>query len=125
MSKEMAIAGHRDDISALTPDEADKVFDLVTEKVYEQNNWSKKPKGIDGLITLTEIHQNLSEKLLSFIKGIDTTKAGIWLISGWVKAFHKGSEQERQLKEYIDSLSEKEGVSEAIKLALKSTTKGN
>ena len=119
MAQSMAIASRIDDIKALSADEADKVYDLVIEKIFAQDSWDKKPNGIDGLVALVENHQRLRGKLLIFIKGVDVSRAGIWIVNGWNKALPKDSVEGQQLKQYFDSLSEKEGVNTRIKQALK------
>lgn len=125
MANSMAIAGKKDYISSITPAEAEKVFDILVDKIYEQKNWDTEPRGIEGVRVLTELHHGLRNKLLIFIKSIDVSTVGIWILKGWDKALPKDSEQGQKSHEYLASLRNKEGVNPKLRKAAKIIYKDN
>lgn len=82
MSESMVIAGAKDTINALSPDEAQKVFDVVKSRVQSQN-CQTMPRGIEGIRNLVAAHSTLEDAMLSLIESFDVKTLGGWVCSGW------------------------------------------
>lgn len=102
----MAIVGKVDSIKSLNSRECEKVFSAVQQKIIETGKFNEKPKGIDGLIILTENKPELREKLVGFIDSIPPQKAGLWILKGWNKAIPKGCIERNGLDKYFERLKE-------------------
>ncbi len=117
LKDEMAIAARIDDLKKLTNQEAKQVFEVVVQKIMERGQFDPKPKGIDGLIVLTQIKPELREKLVDFINSIPVDKAGIWIAQGWNKAVPSDCAERKKIDQYIDKV--KNNGSDIVKNVLK------
>ncbi len=102
--QEMTIAQHDDKLKNLTDQEADQVFEVVTQKIIEKGQFEKKPSGIDGLISLVKNKPSLQDKLATFISVIPKTNVGPWILTGWDRAIPEGTPAHNNLKKYISEL---------------------
>lgn len=118
MGSSMAVASVVQEIKDLNTRDAKYVFDILAQKVQQSGAFSDKPRGIDGIITLVEHHDNLEQNLIQLIQMFNPAKVGAWICTGWDKCIRKASEKQ-QLEEYLQSLVEN-GTS-ITKLAAKAT----
>lgn len=116
MSSSMNIASVRDDVKVLTPEDAKIVFDTLSSKIMAQSNIANKPNGIEGIISLVSLHQNLENNLVGLIEMFDTKTVGPWICSGWNGCI-KSTEAQRRLSGYMDRLRQDGTV--IVKAALK------
>ena len=115
MGSTMTIASRNDEIKNLTEKDAEKVFDLICHKIKKIPNYTAQPNGINGLITLVSMHEELELKLVMFIESFDCAKVGVWICKGWGKAI-KSREMVIRLEAYKNKLR-KDG-SPVVKAAL-------
>ena len=115
MGSTMTIASRNDEIKNLTEKDAEKVFDLICHKIKKIPNYTAQPSGINGLITLVSMHEELELKLVMFIESFNCAKVGVWICKGWDKAI-KSREMVIRLETYKNKLR-KEG-SPVVKAAL-------
>lgn len=114
---EMTVVGRIDDLKNLTNQEAEKVFEVIVQKIMERGQFETKPKGIDGVIVLVQNKTELRENLVNFMDTIPADKAGIWIIRGWDKAIPKDCAERKGLERCLDKL--KTSGTEIVKNALK------
>jgi D-ribose pyranose/furanose isomerase RbsD len=103
MSAKMVIANATDKINKLTQDEAKLVYGQVIIKTNKIGNISAQPRGIDGLRTLVEHHQELESNLVTFIESFPANTVGAWICTGWDKAITTETGKAK-LKAYITKL---------------------
>lgn len=103
MSSSMNIASAREDVKALTPEDAIIVFDTLSAKIMAQSNIASKPNGIEGIISLVSLHQNLEYSLVGLIEMFDVKTVGPWICSGWNGCI-KSTEAQTRLTGYMDRL---------------------
>lgn len=118
MSTKMNIANVKYEVEKLTNEESSKVFDILSNKILKQSDIKNKPKGIDGIIFLVELHPELECNLVKLIETFETEKVGVWICSGWEGCIRK-SENKDRLNQYYKKLS-KEG-SKMVKAVLRTT----
>lgn len=87
MGPPMMVQSIAGEISKLTGPEPEEVFEAVRSRILQQDNFSTKPKGVDGLVKLVETHSTLQRKLLEFVRELPETKVGAWAASSWGKCF--------------------------------------
>lgn len=75
------------EIAKLTGPEPEEVFEAVRGRILQHDNFSAKPKGVDGLVKLVETHPVLQRKLLQFVRELPATKVGAWAASSWGNCF--------------------------------------
>ena len=114
MATEMAIANRKEDVDKLTLEEANRVMDLLIDKIISQNSWKNKPQGIAGIRTLVGSHPELRGKLIEFINNIDPTKVGGWVTTGWSECIPTTSNEYVGLERYFEKLKMTEGVSKTV-----------
>lgn len=114
------IASINDKISGLTSEEAKYVFDILSQKILGHGDGSKKPDGIDGVITLVKFHKELQSELISLIASFRMECVGAWICSGWEKCIVDAPEKQK-LNEYYLQLSQKGNA--FVKAALKTVIK--
>jgi predicted KAP-like P-loop ATPase len=83
MSSTMNIANAKEEIKKLTEEEAKRAFDILSAKILVQSNFSDKPKGVDGIISVVTLHPKLQNDLVNLIELFDVKKVGAWVCSGW------------------------------------------
>ncbi|MEW9123838.1 MAG: Qat anti-phage system ATPase QatA [Thermotaleaceae bacterium] len=114
------IASINDKIESLANEEAKYVFDVVSQKILGQGDGTKKPDGIDGVITLVKFHKELQSELISLIASFKMDRVGAWVCSGWDKCIVDDTEK-RKLAEYYAQLSQTGNP--FVKAALKTVKK--
>ena len=87
MGPPMMVQSIAGEISKLTGPEPEEVFEAVRSRILQHDNFSTKPKGVDGLVKLVETHPTLQRKLLEFVREFPETKVGAWAASSWGKCF--------------------------------------
>lgn len=117
MSTSMNIASVKEEVKVLSPDDAKIVFDTLASKILTQSNISNKPSGIEGIISLVSLHQNLQMNLVSLIEMFDVKTVGVWICNGWNGCI-TSAEAKSKLSSYIDKLR-RDGTA-FVKAALKS-----
>jgi len=120
MGGEMNIASANDEIKALSPSDAKKVFEVLSSKILRNGDIVKKPNGIEGIKSLVSHHGELEPSLIGLIETFDCKRVGAWICSGWDKCSNT-DKSKSSLDKYYESLS-KEG-SIIVKTALKNTRK--
>lgn len=118
MSTSMNIASVKEEVKVLSPDDVKIVFDTLVSKILAQSNISNRPNGIEGIISLVSLHQNLQMNLVSLIEMFDTKTVGVWICKGWSGCI-TSAEATSRLSSYLDKLK-RDGTT-IVKLALKST----
>ncbi len=117
MSTSMNIASVRDEVKGLTSEDAKIVFDILSSKIMAQSNILNKPNGIEGIISLVTLHQDLQMDLVGLIEMFDAKSVGVWICNGWNGCI-TSPESKRKLSVYTEKLKN-EGTP-FVKAALKS-----
>lgn len=76
-----------DEIAKLTGPEPEEVFEAIRARILQEDGFSKKPKGIDGLVRVVEVHPQLQRRLLDFVRELPISKVGTWVASSWTVCF--------------------------------------
>lgn len=104
MGSRLVVVSLIDEIKALNYSNAEMVFSLICGKIQEDSDYSKMPKGIDGIRLLVELHPKLQVKLIEFIKTFSVSSVGSWICSGWEKSITE-PDYKAKLKNYIEEIS--------------------
>lgn len=120
MGGTMNIASAYEDIKALSPADARKVFEVLSSKILKNGDIAMMPKGIEGIKALVSQHSDLEPSLITLIETFDCKRVGVWICSGWEKCVTTENPKSR-LAKYYESLS-KEGNG-LVKAALNNTRK--
>lgn len=120
MGGTMNIASANDEIKALSPSDAKKVFEVVSSKILKNGDIATMPKGIEGIKALVSHHSELEPSLIGLIEAFDCKRVGAWICSGWDKCLTTDNSK-TSLNKYYERLS-REGNS-FVKAALKNTWK--
>jgi hypothetical protein len=120
MGGTMNIASANDEIKALSPADARKVFEVLSSKILKNGDIAMMPKGIEGIKALVSEHSDLEPSLIALIETFDCKRVGVWICSGWDKCITAENPKSR-LSKYYESLS-KEGDG-LVKAALNNTRK--
>lgn len=63
----------------LNAPDADELFEMLSEKLFQEDSFNRKPKGFEGLEYLVETQPHLQRRLIDFARRIPVQKAGGWL----------------------------------------------
>lgn len=85
MGGTMNIASANDEIKALAPADAMKIFKVLSSKILKNSDIAMMPKGIEGIRALVKNHSDLEPSLLDLIEALDCKKVGVWICTGWGK----------------------------------------
>jgi len=83
----LMVRGAAGEIAKLTGPEPEEVFEAIRGRILMDDNFTAKPKGVDGIIRLVEAHPSLQRRLLDFVREIPTNKVGAWAASSWGSCF--------------------------------------
>lgn len=67
------------DLEKLSPPDADELFEMLSDKLFQEDSFNRKPRGFDGLEYLVETQPHLQRRLIDFARRIPVKKAGGWL----------------------------------------------
>lgn len=73
----------RPELSKLTGAEPEQVFDALSGRVLQSDNLKVKPRGVDGLVLLVEVHPGLQRRLLGFVRDLPAATLGSWAATSW------------------------------------------
>jgi hypothetical protein len=79
------------DVAKLTGPEPEEVFDAIRGRILQEDNFTKLPDGVQGLIVMVETHPGLQRRLLEFLRELPVAKLGAWAVSSWGTAFTDGT----------------------------------
>lgn len=105
MSDDFALASHKDEIKALTEENASKAFEIVANNI-SSSDLSQEPVGFAGIKVLVELHPDLRTRLIDFVSALPYDMVDTWIITGWEAAIPTGSPERTKLEEYFDKLYE-------------------
>ncbi|WP_028220995.1 Qat anti-phage system ATPase QatA [Paraburkholderia oxyphila] len=83
MGPTLMVRAAQDEIAKLTAPESEEVFDAIRARIMQEDKFSSKPKGIDGLVQLVKVHQGLQRKVLEFMRELPVGKLGTWAPARW------------------------------------------
>lgn len=83
----MMVRGAAAEIAKLTGPEPEEVFEAIRGRILQEDNFTSKPKGVDGLVRLVEAFPVLQRRLLDFIRELPVNKIGTWAASSWGNCF--------------------------------------
>jgi predicted KAP-like P-loop ATPase len=69
----------KDDFEKLNAPDADELFEMLSEKLLQEDSFNRKPKGFEGLEYLVETQPHLQRRLIDFARRIPINKVGGWL----------------------------------------------
>ena len=87
MGPQLMVRGAAAEIAKLTGPEPEEVFEAIRSRILQDDNFSKKPKGVDGVMRLVEAHPTLQRRLIGFIRDLPVLKIGTWAASSWSTCF--------------------------------------
>lgn len=83
----LMVRGAAAEIAKLTGPDPEEVFEAIRGRILQHDNFSAKPKGVDGLVRLVEAHPTLQRRLLEFVRELPANKIGAWAASSWGTCF--------------------------------------
>ncbi len=87
MGSQLSVRAASDELGKLTGAEPEEVFEVIRSRILQEDSFTKKPKGIEGLGRLVEVHPQLQRKLLDFVRELPTNKIRAWAASSWTTCF--------------------------------------
>lgn len=97
----LSINQHKQEVEQLNDNNARKLFEILKEKVILEDNWNAEPKAFPGIKLLVEHKKFLKTDLISFVKSLDITKLGAWIVKGWNNIL-SNEEQKELLKPWAE-----------------------
>ena len=85
------------ELGKLTGAEPEEVFEAIRSRILQEDSFTRKPKGIDGLVRLVEAHPQLQRRLLDFVRELPTNKIRAWAASSWTTCFKDAFDTEFQV----------------------------
>ncbi|MGC1021342.1 Qat anti-phage system ATPase QatA [Pantoea agglomerans] len=126
MGKGIALAVLKDPLEKLTPQEADEVFEALSERILQVDSFSSKPAGIDGMHFFVKTRPQTQRQLLNFIRRIETPKkGGVWMAAGFGQCFTDNT-HEQEFRSILQEWVEQSGnpsLSDAAQLLLNTPRK--
>lgn len=83
MGPQMMVRSLGDELSKLAGPEPEELFETIRGRILQEDSFSTKPKGVDGLVRVVEIHKQLQRRLLDFVRELPVNKLGAWAASSW------------------------------------------
>lgn len=83
LGSEMAVRSVEPDVKALSPSDAEQVFNSLRDQVLRQGDFTAPPPGFAGLGIVAKHHQRFQTELLNLVAGVDEKQLGIWIVRGW------------------------------------------
>lgn len=83
----MMVRGAAAEIAKLTGPEPEEVFEAIRGRILQEDSFTSKPKGVDGLMRLVEAHPPLQRRLMDFLRELPIPKVGAWAASSWGTCF--------------------------------------
>jgi hypothetical protein len=87
MGPRMLARGAAGEVAKLTGPEPEEVFDAIRGRILQEDNFTKLPDGVQGLVVVVEAHPGLQRRLLEFLRELPVAKLGAWAVSSWGTAF--------------------------------------
>jgi hypothetical protein len=87
MGPTLMVRGAASEIAKLTGPEPEEAFEAIRSRILQDDNFTGKPRGVDGLVRLVEAHPTLQRRLLEFIRELPVAKIGSWAASSWGACF--------------------------------------
>lgn len=87
MGPQMAVSGAAQEVEKLTSPDPEEVFEAVRGRILQEDDFRKKPKGVEGLVLMVKKHPALQRRLLTFIRELPADRAGAWAASSWGGCF--------------------------------------
>lgn len=81
MGGKLVARGAVAEVAKLLPQELDEVFSAVSDQVLESDDLKTEPKGVQGLMVLSERSPEMGRRLLDFAKALDIGKVGVWPVA--------------------------------------------
>jgi hypothetical protein len=81
------VRGASEEITKLTGPEPEEVFDAIRGRILQDDNFTAKPKGVDGLVRLVDSHPALQRRLLEFVRELPANRINTWAASSWGTCF--------------------------------------
>ena len=91
MGPQMMVSAASEEIGKLTGPEPEEVFEAIRGRILQEENFKTKPKGVDGIIRLVELHPILQRRLFEFVRDLPTEGVGAWAASSWGSCFGDAS----------------------------------
>lgn len=87
MGPQLMVRGASEEITKLTGPEPEEVFDAIRGRILQDDNFTAKPKGVDGLVRLVDSHPALQRRLLEFVRELPANRINTWAASSWGTCF--------------------------------------
>ncbi len=87
MGPTMMVRGTAAEIGKLTGPEPEEVFEAIRGRILQVDNFTAKPKGVDGIAKLVEARPALQRRLIEFLRELPVAKIGAWAPSSWGTCF--------------------------------------
>lgn len=91
-------------IEQLSPDDADKLMDLLVTKIQNSASATQTPDFYHGALLLSKCFKEFQSKLLKGLVAIPESKIGAWAVSGWERA-ELGDDAKKELHELLKDWS--------------------
>lgn len=117
----MMVSAKTGEVEALDQASGELVFDAIRSQIIQEDSFSDKPKGIDGMILLVKKKPTLQLKFLTFLEGLPRHKLGVWVIGGWTGVF--SGEAEKRFQAIVELWGKEDRLKKFIE-AKKSVAKG-
>jgi predicted KAP-like P-loop ATPase len=88
---EMSVRSVEPDVKALSPPDAEQVFNTLKDQVLRVGSFTSPPPGFTGLSIVAKHHPRFQTDLLSLVAGIDAKSLGVWIVKGWNETLTDGA----------------------------------
>jgi hypothetical protein len=92
----LALASAAESIRALSPGEAEIVFNSLRDKLLALSSLKSKPDEFEGLCRLLEYHPTFRQRFADLLGDLDISDVGPWIAAGWrPEAWELGAAKDR------------------------------
>lgn len=111
----------KEDLEKLNAPDADELFEMLSEKLFQEDSFNRKPKGFEGLEYLVETQPLLQRRLIDFARRIPVKKAGGWIATRIAQSLVDSAlvEEYSKLIQEWASQEENSALSKSAKATLK------
>ena len=71
------------EINKLPPNEVERYFNAVLDRVRGAKDLSKRPPGVFGLIEICKVNSSFQSAIVQLLESIEPSNVGPWIMAGW------------------------------------------
>jgi hypothetical protein len=87
MGQRLSVQQALPEIRKLAGAEPEQVFEALSTRITQGDQFDTEPPGVQGLLALVGEHSGLQRRLLTFVRSLPEDKSGAWAATSWGTCF--------------------------------------